>query len=117
MIFASSRNRSNSQTFPWGFAAQFAHRRAVSAAWRNTVRFSNSFRFTNPPKGFTTLGRMFRVIQYQWDRALRAAASVSVSSRFWDPGWLAQGIARRARQALLGTVGLARLGLGFRVRV
>ena len=37
---------------------------------------------------------------------------MSVSSRFWDPGWLAQKIARRARQALLGTVGLARLGLG-----
>ena len=67
------------------------------------------------PRGLRPYSRRFRVIQYQLDRALRAAASVSVSSRFWDPGWLAQRIARRARQALLGTVGLARLGLGFRV--
>ena len=111
MVFASSRNRSNLSFFRTGFAVQFAHRRAESAAWRNTVRFSNSFRFTDPPKVFTVrVGERFRVIQYQLDRALRAAASVSVSSRFWDPGWLAQGIARRARQALLGTVGLPRLG-------
>ena len=67
------------------FAAQFAHKRYESAAWRNTVRIFNSFRFTDPPKKFTgRVGERFRVIQYQLDRALRAAASVSVFSRFWD---------------------------------
>ena len=84
MIFASSRNRSNSQLFPKGFAAQFAHKRVESAACRNTVRFFNGLRFTGLPKVAQIRGRRFRVIQYQLDRALRAAASVSVSSRFWD---------------------------------
>ena len=62
VIYASSRNRSNDQILPRGLAVQFAHRRAKSAAWRNYILFSNSFRFTDPPKVVSVRGERFRVI-------------------------------------------------------